>query len=242
MYDLLLLFLAVIPGIYLLQRVYALDVIEKEPKKLLIKIFLLGALAIIPAIFLEILFEEVFLETFSDNGLIYLAIDNFICIAFVEEVLKFFVMKFPTWKSPEFDYRFDAIVYGVTATLGFAVAENILYVFSDDSGFMVALLRAVLAVPGHAVYGIFMGYFYAKMKMNDIAGNNKGVYKNCLRALFIPIILHGWDDFCLSVGEEVFLVFYFVYLFILYLVAFRFDKKISLEDAPIDSNINNKTK
>ena len=85
----------------------------------------------------------------------------------MEEGGKYFVLKHKTWRHPAFNYTFDAVVYAVTAALGFAVAENILYVM--DGGVGVALLRAAVAVPGHAFDGVFMGYYYGIAKTAQLA-------------------------------------------------------------------------
>ena len=57
----------------------------------------------------------------------------------------------------------DGIVYGVTVSLGFATLENIYYVFAGfDDPLGVAYLRAFSAVPAHALFGVFMGYYFMK--------------------------------------------------------------------------------
>ena len=67
----------------------------------------------------------------------------------------------------DFNEPMDGIVYGVCASLGFATLENFYYVYiiSDTFGtsaMTLALVRAFSAVPAHAVFGIFMGYFFMK--------------------------------------------------------------------------------
>ena len=63
-----------------------------------------------------------------------------------------------SWRNPNFNYLFDAVVYAVFVSLGFAAFENIKYVFTY--GLSVALTRAVTAVPGHLSFSVFMGIFY----------------------------------------------------------------------------------
>ena len=56
----------------------------------------------------------------------------------------------------------DALVYGVAASLGFAVIENWEYILGAESleaARYVALLRGFTAIPLHALAGVFMGFF-----------------------------------------------------------------------------------
>ena len=89
----------------------------------------------------------------------------------------------------DFNEPIDGIVYGVTVSLGFATLENIYYVYLladyfDTSSMALAIARSFSAVPAHAVFGVFMGYFF--MKYSFI---KKG--DNLLFAFLIPFVLHG---------------------------------------------------
>ena len=107
----LLIELALLPAIVLVLWIYRQDRIEKEPKGLLRKVFLWGALSVIPAVILEMLLEEVLLVFVDADTLSYLALENFIGIALVEEYCKMKAAKKVAWRHPAFNYRFDAIVY-----------------------------------------------------------------------------------------------------------------------------------
>ena len=60
----------------------------------------------------------------------------------------------------------NIIVYAVFSSLGFACIENILYVLSGGVG--IAILRAILSVPGHMCFGVIMGYFLSQAKVNQV--------------------------------------------------------------------------
>ena len=67
----------------------------------------------------------------------------------------------------DFNEPIDGIVYGVTASLGFATLENFYYVYLladyfQTSSMSLAIVRSFSAVPAHAVFGVFMGYFFMK--------------------------------------------------------------------------------
>ena len=130
----LLLLLAIAPGALIVWRVYKQDKIEKEPPKLIRKLLIAGVISVIPAIILEILFGELFGVSEGASSIFLVAIDAFIVTALVEEGLKYFVLKKFTWNVPDFNYTFDAIVYSVTASMGFAIIENVFYVLSNGFG------------------------------------------------------------------------------------------------------------
>ncbi|MBQ9459973.1 MAG: PrsW family intramembrane metalloprotease [Oscillospiraceae bacterium] len=227
----MLLLLAVLPGVVLFAAVRKQDKIEKEPAGLLWKLFIGGALTTVSAIVLGRLGGEFVTGLVDEDSLAFLLIDNFIITALVEEGGKYFVLKRATWKHPAFNYTFDAIVYAVTASLGFAVLENILYVV--DSDLETALLRAVLSVPGHAFDGVYMGYFYGLAKSAQTAGSPRVTRKNLRRALWTPVLLHGFYDFCLETESTVFLIIFFAFDLALTVFAVRRIKTSSRTDAPV---------
>ena len=228
----MLLFLAVLPSIVLATYIYRKDKIEKEPAPLLWSLFFMGALTIVSAIVIGALGDFLFEDIADPNSLAWLAIDNFLLTALVEEGGKYFVLKKRTWKSPEFNYAFDAVVYAVVVSLGFATLENILYVM--DSDLETAIMRALLSVPGHAIDGVFMGCFYGMAKRHDVAGNKRGRKKNLRRALWVPTLIHGFYDFCLSVEDDgTFIMIFFAFEIIVTVWAFRKVRKLSREDAPV---------
>ena len=88
-----------------------------------------------------------------------------------------------------FNEPMDAIVYGVTISLGFATLENFDYVFFfeedmswDDS--MGILVRAISAIPMHGLCGVIMGYY-----LGIHCFTNKGHY--VFQAIAIPMGLHA---------------------------------------------------
>ena len=151
----ILFWLAVLPGLFLIYRVYRMDKVEKEPLSLLLLVTVLGMISVIPAAVIEDLLGNVLAMLISPSSLIYVIIENFIVVALIEEVVKFFVLERCTWDNPAFDYEFDGIVYAICSGMGFAIAENIMYVF--QYGFETGIIRMLTAVPAHAIFAIFMG-------------------------------------------------------------------------------------
>ena len=158
----------------------------KEPRSEILKVFFYGILIIIPAYFLNTYLYAFWYNNFRvSEGLI----SSFLTAAPVEEGLKLSILYFFVYKMKDFNEPIDGIVYGVTASLGFATLENFYYVYLlsdyfETSSMSLAILRSFSAVPAHAVFGVFMGYFfmkYAFIKKKD----------NLLFAFVVPFVLHG---------------------------------------------------
>lgn len=185
----LLVFAAVIPVVYIAYLIYRLDT-EKEPLSLLWKCFSRGMLIAIPAIAIEMMID-LFLDKMGISGSVRSAGDAFAGAALTEEGLKFFVTYKILTKTKYFDQFYDGIVYAVFVSLGFALVENIGYVL--EHGLQTALIRGLVSVPGHAFFGVFMGYYLSK----SFLGNPINKVRNLYMAIGIPIVLHGLFDFFL---------------------------------------------
>jgi RsiW-degrading membrane proteinase PrsW (M82 family) len=168
-----------------------------EPRKKLLKIFAWGMLAALPAIILEEGFvclfaperlspdffiscpTTIFAGLIHNQFLISVAI-IFIGIALVEETLKFLVASNQISKDKDFDEPVDAMIYMITAGLGFATAENFLIFYSslvtisaaippDVFGLAplnielgkLAVIRFLGATFLHGLLGGLMGFFFA---------------------------------------------------------------------------------
>lgn len=161
----------------------------REPKFEIIKVFFYGILITIPAYFLNSYIGDALQNTQLNIALI----NSFFTAAPVEEGLKLSVLYFLVYKMKDFNEPIDGIVYGVCASLGFATLENIYYVYLladyfETSSMSLALLRAFSAVPAHAVFGLFMGYFFMRycfIKKGD----------NLIFAFFVPFGLHSFYNF-----------------------------------------------
>ena len=184
----ILLLIALAPCLFMMWYFYHRDKYEPEPKKKILKIFLLGAVMVIPAAIVETILLSGLNAIIS--GIINIFIMSFIIIAPTEELLKFVAVKKWIYRSLEFDEVMDGIVYTVAASLGFATIENILYVLQHGIGTGIA--RAFLAIPGHAFFGAIMGYYIGRAKFNK-EKEKRLIVKGVLLAIF----LHGLYDFLL---------------------------------------------
>ena len=169
-----------------------------EPKLMILKIFCYGMLATIPAIFLETaIFGEFSKLNFSSSVIFILNI--FLGVALVEESLKFLAVKFGVLKNPEFDEPVDAMIYMITAALGFAAVENVLILLNLkplSEIFGVSLFRFLGATFLHTLSSGICGFFIGLSFFNT-----KGRGKLVSLGLVLAILLHGFYNFYIMKGE-----------------------------------------
>lgn len=221
LYIEMLLILSILPVAVMGYIIYKNDKVEKEPPLLLVKLFFGGILSVIVTLFVTILIYHYF-PVFSNSeslNLIMLIPYCFILIGLVEEGSKWFMLKTITWYNKEFSYMYDAIVYAVFVSLGFATLENIVYVLSG--GITTAIIRTIFSIPGHTFFGVFMGYYYGLAKQAEISGDIKLKNRNLHLSILIPTLLHGIFDYCLFSMEPLLLIIYLVFVIFLYIKAFK---------------------
>lgn len=232
--ELVLFIAAVIPVIFLCNHVYKKD-INKETKGLLFKIFGLGMLICIPVSYIEVLLLDSFPVEDNSIGVISMFINVFIGVGIVEEGFKWLVTKKCGYNNKEFDEIYDIIVYATFASLGFACFENIFYVFENGLG--NAILRAITSIPGHACFGITMGYYFSKAKINAI-NNNKNSKKYLLLSILIPTLLHTTYDALLFLGSELSVLVFFVFDITMVIYCFKLVNKMASVQYSLKNNYN----
>jgi hypothetical protein len=180
---------AVLPAVLLVWYFQARDTFP-EPPRVLWTTFALGCLSVIPAVLLGVSLEPL-LE--PSHALSSAAFEAFVIAALCEEACKLAVLLGYSFRHSAFDEPMDGIVYGATASLGFAALENIMYVL--DGGFGLAVLRGMLSVPGHAAYGAVMGYYVGRARVD-----RERRWSLVARGLLAAIVLHGLYDFPLMLA------------------------------------------
>jgi protease PrsW len=174
---------------------YVRDKYEKEPPALLVRLFAFGAFSVLPAIAFSLLlgrFTALYLIPGTFN---YLLIENYLVIGFIEEMVKLYVVVAVAYGHPAYNEPYDGIIYAVTAALGFAAVENIMYVY--QGGLAVGVARMLLAVPAHALFGSFMGHYLSRSKFSSSGRSSGFMYL----ALIVPALLHGTYNSLLSTGR-----------------------------------------
>lgn len=240
----LLIIAALLPAVILCVYVYKKDKVEKEPTKLLFKLFIMGVLSCFPAYILEKIilgaYEFIFYDVFALDFYTYNFIYYFFGIALIEEGLKWLVFRKYAMEDENFNCMFDGLIYAIFISLGFAAFENILYVLNN--GWMNALMRGILSVPGHMFFSVMMGYHLSQWKIISEA-NRIGAYitgegrpslfnekKELKLSIIIPVIIHGVYNYCCSMGSLAFTAVFIVFIIFLYIFCFKRIKEMSVKD------------
>ncbi|AWB45035.1 PrsW family intramembrane metalloprotease [Paenibacillus sp. CAA11] len=177
---------AIAPGIALLTYFYLKDKYDTEPLHMVAKIFFLGFLIVLPIMILQ----RGLIMWFGDNSFLY----AFAISAGVEELVKWFVLYHMIYNHTEFDEPYDGIVYAAAVSLGFATVENIIFALAHQASIGSLLIRALLPVSGHAMFGVMMGYYFGRAKFS-VSGKSR---RFLAYSLILPIFWHGVYDWILN--------------------------------------------
>ena len=222
---------ALLPALFLMRYIYRKDTIEKEPKGMLVGLVFLGVAAAVVAVIFETLGTSLLSRFLEPNDPAYTIVLAFLVVAVVEEGAKYLFLLWRTWRDPNFNYRFDGIVYAVFVSLGFAAFENISYVMGY--GLTTAVLRAVLSIPAHMGFAVFMGLFYARAKFCQDTGDIRGRRRNLWAGYISAVLLHGFYDACALLGTLLSALLFLVFVIAMYIIVIRLVKKESREDRPV---------
>lgn len=165
--NILLITLGLIPSLAWLYFFSRKDC-HPEPKNLLAQTFLMGIIISPIAIILQFSFAQ-FVSTLNEVSQTVTQNTSyfFLWAAIVEEVIKFYAVRVLIMRNPEFDEPIDAMIYMITAGLGFAAMENVLVMFNvfQNSGAQATIATWALRFTGatllHALSSGLLGYFLA---------------------------------------------------------------------------------
>lgn len=149
---------AFLPGLLWLAYFYAQDKYEPEPKRMVLKCFLTGALCSVVAGGLEQATTR--LLPWTDTG-----IADLVAMAAIEEVVKCLTMILVVFRSRELNERLDGMVYAASVALGFASLENLGYMWA--AGNAVLFARSWLSTLAHPLFSIFWGFALARIKLES---------------------------------------------------------------------------
>lgn len=266
MNNFLLVIAALLPAIILCVYVFKKDRAEKEPIGLLIKLCVLGVLCCFPAAYFEghiidgidALFSVfTYVDAAGAEALpknifyVYHFFKFFAGVALVEEGFKWLALLYATRKNKEFNSLFDGLIYAIFVSVGFAAFENVLYVL--EHGWVNAIVRGVLSVPGHMFFAVLMGYHYSFWHIAEKAGfmeatlQREGVIpagklisgrKNMVLSIVMPVLAHGLYDYCCALGSGLGTIIFLVFVIGLYIHCFKKIRKMSVADAPEERYVN----
>ena len=141
-----------------------------EPKLLLLMTFIGGMISVALAIIGECAFVQLINGGSCQSGVNYAAQNAFTLffgIAVIEEYVKYAAVKLLVLRRKDFDEPVDAMIYMITAALGFAAVENVLFAFPSFHqsvwlGLEITTNRFLGANLLHALSSAIVGFFLAR--------------------------------------------------------------------------------
>src|SRR3989344_2003248 len=175
-----------------------------EPRKEIMIVFLAGMAVVAVAILLENFFNEgnKYFRDVYGYGTSYFQVMNLLGFAFIEELSKMAAALFTALRSKYCDEPVDAMIYMVTAAMGFAALENMLFIadslqHSVNQTILVSAFRFINAVLLHAGTAIAIGagfaftYFHREKRLREL-----------IFALVFSTLLHAAYNFFIINNES----------------------------------------
>lgn len=189
------------------------DRLHPEPKTRVALVFLVGMVSVFIALKLE---EYVF--TANMPGISFLTV---ILWASIEEIMKYGSAYFTALRSKVSDEPIDAVIYMITAALGFSALENTLFLFNPINGgfFIQSILTGnsrflgatLLHVASSAVIGVMIGLSYYKRPLI------KKIF--LFTGIVLSIILHTiFNLLIIKLEGDLFFIFSGIWILIILLI------------------------
>jgi len=188
---------ALLPALILGWWIYRKDSARPEPPRMLYKAFLYGVgstfVSLLISTFMGMMGIMVY-DLGSFTGAVSTAL---FAAALPEEIAKLTMLWLLLRKNSYYDEYLDGIVYAACVGLGFAGAENILYLLQSDDWVGTGIVRGLTAVPAHFAIACAMGYFYSKRHFGD----RSAITAVCILA--VPVVIH-WVYDALAFSEGIY--------------------------------------
>lgn len=193
--------LSILPSIVWL-LFFALQDKHREKASNILKVFLWGIVIALPVVIVESLAQEIIFAPLAALALSSIAY-TFVAIAFVEEFAKYLVVRLRAMPYKFFDEPQDAMVYLITAALGFAAIENLVYAFNFATNVQevlnISIFRGVTATFLHVVASGALGYFLA-LSIKTPSEKRKFFYTG----LVVATLLHGiYNNFIINLENKI---------------------------------------
>ncbi|HNZ55548.1 MAG TPA: PrsW family glutamic-type intramembrane protease [Candidatus Paceibacterota bacterium] len=220
---------------------------KPEPARMILKTFVVGGFSVVIAFCLERLvafnpdIAGNFQSSLSVAGIkaALITLWPILAWAFIEEVVKYAAAYIAAFRKQHFDEPVDAMVYMITAALGFAAVENFLFLFStalssgaNSSSFVFTgnlrfLGATLLHVVTSATLGAFIGFSFYK---------NSNIKKGSLGlGLVAATVLHTLFNFFIIIdeGKNIFGVLVFLWIITTVIIfVFEVVKKVGAKSLP----------
>ena len=116
--------------------------------------------------------------------------------------------------------------------IGYTVFAYLAFYYDPMLKLLTAIPFMVLACL-HAICGMFMGHYYGLAKYYERIGNAAMMKRAMSLSLWIPVVIHGFYDFCASVNNEYMGTVWLIFIIIVDIIAIRSVKRYSESDTPL---------
>ncbi|MCB0036518.1 MAG: PrsW family intramembrane metalloprotease [Anaerolineales bacterium] len=159
--------MSLVPAAIWLGFFYRRDRLEPEPKHMILQIFVLGGL-VASAIGIPVLNNLFDVPNWLNATPVTKFFGGILVVGFLQEYLKYAVVRFSIFDSAEFDEPVDGVIYATAAGVGYATMLNIYFVFESGGAELgLAAIRIVVTALAHASFAGIMGYFIGQEKFLD---------------------------------------------------------------------------
>jgi RsiW-degrading membrane proteinase PrsW (M82 family) len=173
------------PGLFFLYYAWRRDHYRLEPPHMMLRVFGLGAIAVVPAAITELGFERGYQAVLGAHEPPVL-VAAFLA-AIPEEGWKLVAVYLGAYLHRHFDERVDGMIYGAAAALGFASVENVLYILRD--GPSVMWLRSFTATLAHVGFTGILGLHLGRARFD-----HEHEVSLVLRGFLLAVLLHAAYD------------------------------------------------
>ncbi|MFA6274741.1 MAG: PrsW family glutamic-type intramembrane protease [Candidatus Paceibacterota bacterium] len=227
---------------------------KPEPRQMILKTFVVGGFFVIIAFCLERLITSSsdiigdFHQALTTNNLtvILITISPILIWAFIEEIIKYAAAYVAAFRKKYFDEPIDAMIYMITAALGFAAIENFFFLLStalsdgpiSSSFIFTGNLRFLGATLLHIVTSATLGAFISFSFYKSPSSKKWSLFLGLITAT----ILHTLFNFFIIIdeGKNILSVLIFLWLIATIIIfVFEIVKKIEIKKSLPISQIKN---
>ena len=183
---------SITPAILFLFLVYRKDK-QKEPWNLLLGLFIGGFGGGILSALLIWGLEAMGFSLWQ--GLSFVFFVTLLLTSFFQEAVKWLLSRKFVWNNPEFDEPFDAIVYSVFTSMGFALVCNLFFLLGFGN---FPWLYVVFMVPVHLYTGVTMGVYFSKARW----GRPLTRRFNFWFSLLAPFLFNALSSFVIIIPDQ----------------------------------------
>ena len=213
--------LSLAPCVLWLWYFYSRSLYKRPSLRVIALTFLLGSVATLIAIPLNLWGQSLFLSLFGP-GVWTRVLVLFLVVGPVEELCKLLAVAGYAYRRREFDEPLDGVIYSATAALGFAAIENVIYLSQNNP--LLVLLRGPLSNPGHALFSSFWGMSLSRAKSAPNMVSQR--FPIILRGWVMASLLHSIFDALLLASERISILLFYVVIAALVALFFWVRKQI----------------